>query len=215
VATLQEILDEQAVIKRDLQEMEDNEETTEEKDGDLRDTLVARWQELDAKAKPLIERMERVRSITRAAADPANVEPPAGAPAPDAGYVSQRFGNPDLVMRNNRDPYDGIEAVRSAGTRGEPDSLLLQRSEVFARALDAIELEAKRGNLAHDFAETATAKAQVSRGVAEHILLHGSQEYQDEFRDYLANPQRMVQRTALTLSGGSAMLPFVLDQKVA
>jgi len=214
VATLQEILDEQAVIKRDLQEMEDNEETTEEKDGDLRDTLVARWQELDAKAKPLIERMERVRSITRAAADPANVEPPAGAPAPDAGYVSQRFGNPDLVMRNNRDPYDGIEAVRSAGTRGEPDSLLLQRSEVFARALDAIELEAKRGNLAHDFAETATAKAQVSRGVAEHILLHGSQEYQDEFRDYLANPQRMVQRTALTLSGGSAMLPFVLDPTI-
>src|SRR5215831_11674947 len=115
MATLQEILDEQAVIKRDLQEMEDNEETTEEKDGDLRDTLVARWQELDAKAKPLIERMERVRSITRA-----------GAPAPDAGYVSPRFGNPDLVMRNNRDPYDGIEAVRAAGTRGEPDSLLLQ-----------------------------------------------------------------------------------------
>ena len=196
MATLQEILDEQARIKRDLQDMESDEETTEEKDGDLRDTLVARFQELDERAKPIIERMEKVRAVTRSAATESNLERPAGQepgkPADGGtGYASKRFGNPDLVIRNNRDPYEGLEAVRAAGSGGESDHLLLQRSEIHARALDAIELEAKRGNLGHDYAESATRKAQDRTGVAEHILLTGGQEYQDEFKDYLEHPQRV------------------------
>ena len=220
MATLKEILDEQARIKRDLQDMESDEETTEEKDGDLRDTLVARFQELDARAKPIIERMEKVRAVTRSAATEANLERPAGQepakPADGPGYASRRLGSPDLVIRNNRDPYEGLEAVRAAGSGGESDHLLLQRSEIHARALDAIELEAKRGNLGHDFAESATRKAQDRTGVAEHILLTGGQEYQDEFKDYLEHPQRvpLAQRTALTLSGGSVLLPFVLDPTI-
>ena len=57
MATLTEILDEQARIKNELQRMEDDDTVTEEDSGDLRDTLVARWEVLDGKAKPLIERM--------------------------------------------------------------------------------------------------------------------------------------------------------------
>ena len=44
--------------------MEDSEETTEENDGDLRDTLIARWEELDKKAAPIVERMERINACS-------------------------------------------------------------------------------------------------------------------------------------------------------
>jgi hypothetical protein len=199
MATLTEILDEQARIKSELQRMEDSEETTEENDGDLRDTLVARWEQLDAKAKPLIERMERVRGITRAAADPANLEPP------DAG--GSRWGA-ELVTRTHRDPYENLDAVRSR---------IVTRADLKARALDAVELEAKRGSLSHDYAETATIRAQENPGVARHMLLTGSEEYQQAFQAYIEDPEGNAQRTALSLSNsnGGYLLPFVLDQMVA
>jgi HK97 family phage major capsid protein len=204
MATLQEILDEQARIKNELQRMEESEEVTEESDGDLRDTLVARWELLDAKAKPLIERMERVRGITRAAADPANLEGPGGEPG--------RYGSttPELVTRTSRDPYDNNEAVRSK---------IITRGELRDRALDAVELEAKRGSLGHDFAEEVTRKVQDSYGtnnVARHCLLTGSEEYQEAFRAYLEDPQGEAQRAALSLSNanGGYLLPFVLDPTI-
>jgi len=63
--TLKDKLDEMARIKGELQQMEENEENTEETDGDLRDTLVARWEQLDAESKPIIARMERIRGRHR------------------------------------------------------------------------------------------------------------------------------------------------------
>jgi HK97 family phage major capsid protein len=207
MATLKEILDEQARIKQELQRMEDSEETTEEADGDLRDTLVERWELLDGKAKPLIERMERVKSITRLAENPANLEGPNGDSNGSAPY---RGGNPDLVIRTQRDPYDCQELIRNER------QVLMTRSELRARGLDAIELEAKRGNMPHDYAEEATAKAQANPGIARHMLLYGSQEYQDAFRAYTEDPEHLseVHRAVLTLSGGSVLLPFVLDPTI-
>jgi HK97 family phage major capsid protein len=211
MAALQDILDEQARIKAELQRMEDSDsETTEENDGDLRDTLIARWEELDAKAKPIVERMERIKAITKVADDDANLERAAGA-TPTGTYGQGSYGSgPDLVIRNHRDPYDGYEMIRNER------QILMRRSEIKGRALDAVELEVKRGNLAHDFAEEATQKAQGNAGIARHMLLYGSQEYQDAFRAYTEDPEHLseVHRAALTLSLGSVMLPFVLDPTI-
>src|SRR6185312_15510442 len=102
MAALQELLDEQARITAELQRMENDDETTEESDGNLRDTLIARWRALDEQCKPIIARMEEIKAITRTAADPANRE----APNPDDGTSASRFGSPDLVISNRRDPYD-------------------------------------------------------------------------------------------------------------
>ena len=206
MATLTEILDEQARIKTELQRMEDSEEVTEESDGDLRDTLVARWEQLDGKAKPLIERMERVRGITRAASDPANLEPP-------DGTQPGRYGSttPELVVSRQRDPYDNNEAVRSH---------VITRGELRERALDAVELEAKRGNLGHDYAEEVTRKTQDQfsgqSNIARHVLLTGGEEYQQAFREYLEDPQGTASRAALslTLANGGYLLPFVLDPTI-
>jgi HK97 family phage major capsid protein len=207
MAALQDLLDEQARITAELQRMENDEETTEEADGNLRDTLIARWRKLDEECKPIIARMEEIKAITRTAQDPANLERPDGG---QEGTSASRFGSPDLVISNRRDPYDGNELIRSER------QILMPRSEIRSRALDAVELEAKRGNLPHDFAEQATVKAQGNAGIARHMLLYGSQEYQDAFRAYTEDPEHLseIHRAVLTLSGGSVMLPFVLDPTI-
>ena len=205
MATLKELTDEQARIKAELQRMEDDETVTDEDGGDLRDTLIARWEELDGKSKPLIERMEKIKGITRAAENPGNLE------GPDGGGGFDGRGTPDLVIRTRRDPYDANEAIRAK---------VVRHSEVISRAHDAIEMEAKRGILPHDFAEEATRKvtgSYINNDVAKHILLTGSEEYQEAFRAYITNPQGEAQRAALALSPGSAggfLLPFVLDPSI-
>jgi HK97 family phage major capsid protein len=206
MAALKDLLAEQARIKEELQRMESDDETTEEGDGNYRDTLIARWRELDEQAKPVIARMEEIKAITKAAQDPANLERPDAAD----GTSASRFGNPDLVISNRRDPYDGNNLIR------HEKQILMPRSEIRSRALDAVELEAKRGNLPHDFAEEATSKAQGNAGIARHMLLYGSQEYQDAFRAYTEDPEHVdeVSRAVLTLAGGSVMLPFVLDPTI-
>jgi len=195
MSTLKDKLDEMARIKGELQQMEDDDTVTEENGGDLRDTLIDRWETLDAESKPIIERMERIRGITRAATDEGNLERPIGR------------DTPDLVVRTNRDPYENLDAVRDR---------IVTRSDLRARGLDAIELEAKRGNLSHDLAEAATVRAQDSPGVARHCLLTGSPEYQEAFRAYLEDPEGMAQRAALslTLANGGYLLPFVLDPTI-
>jgi HK97 family phage major capsid protein len=203
MATLKELMAEQAKIKAELQRMESSEETTEEGDGNYRDTLVERWQELDAETKPLVERMSKIRAITRSAEDPANRE------GPESG--SYNGGNPDLVTRSGRSPYEDLEAVRS---------LTVTSADMRARALDAIELEARRGNLEHDFAEEATRKTQAQfkgqSNIAKHVLLTGSEEYQSAFSDYISDPQGNAMRAALslTLANGGYLLPFVLDPTI-
>ena len=214
MAALQDLLDEQARIKQELRRMEDDDSVTEENDGDLRDTLIQRWQELDEKTKPLIARMETIRGITRTADDEANLEAGAdgGASAYDGGSSrgSWRDGPADLGSRGRfRDPYADLDAVRHH---------VVRTTELRGRAFDAIETEARRGNLAQEYAENATRLVQenpgtLGRGIAEHMLLTGSQEYQEAFRAYVEDPQGMAQRAALslTLANGGYLLPFVLD----
>src|SRR5258708_20615353 len=52
--------------------------------------------------------------------------------------------------------------------------------------------------------------------VAQHILMTGSQEYQDAFTAYLENPQQHSMRAALSLTqaNGGYLLPFVLDPTI-
>src|SRR6185437_4784085 len=54
------------------------------------------------------------------------------------------------------------------------------------------------------------------RGIAEHILTTGSEEYQEAFAAYLARPSENMQRTALSLTNvnGGYLLPFVLDPTI-
>ena len=173
MAALKDILAEQAKIKDELQRMESDDSITEEDSGNLRDTMIARWKELDEQAKPVIARMQEIKTITRTATDEANLERPGGSD----GTSASRFGSPDLVIRTKRDPFDAMDEVSDN---------MLSRSELRERALDAVEQVASRCMFPDNWAEEATTK--VERGgyfkennVARHILETGSPEYYDAF----------------------------------
>lgn len=210
MAALKDILAEQARIKDELQRMESSEETTEESDGNLRDTMIARWKELDEQAKPVIARMEQIKAITRTAADDANLERPGGAD----GTSASRFGSPDLVVRNKHDPFDAMDQVSDN---------MMSRSELRERALDAVEQVATRGMFPHDWAEETTRKVQQGgyfkdNNIARHILETGSQEYYDAFERYIRDPDHVSQATRAALNLGVAsggyLLPFILDPTI-
>ena len=203
MATLKEKLDEMARIKAELQRMDTSEGTTEERDGDYRDTLVERWTQLDGECKPIIERMERVRAITRTAQDESNLERPGGGAAGMSGSQG-----PEFMQHHN--PFENLDNVR----RG-----MITRDDVIARSLNAVEMHAKRGLLPDDRAEAATAKAQWQPLVARHMLLTGSDEYQEAFRAYLEDPlgagrQQAERGMTLATGQGGFLLPYILDPTI-
>jgi HK97 family phage major capsid protein len=207
MATLKEILAEQRRIKDELQRMENDGETTEDEGGSLRDTLIERWKELDDQAKPIIERMARIREITRTAEDEANLERPGG----KDGTSASRYGSPagpEVMVRH--DPFENLDQVR----RG-----MITREDAISRSLNAIETHAKRGLLPDDRAEAATQKAQWQPLVARHMLLTGADEYMEAFRAYLEDPlgsgkQQAERAMTLATGQGGFLLPYVLDPTI-
>jgi HK97 family phage major capsid protein len=199
MATLKEKQEEMARIKADLQRMEADDTVTEEDSGDLRDTLVERWEQLDRECAPIIERMEKVRGITRAASDPANREPGA-----DSGGERRA---PEFMQR--LDPFGDLEAVRGG---------MVRRGDLIARALSAVEIDNRHGRLPDDYAEAATQKAKWQPNVARHMLLTGSPDYQDAFRTYLEDPMGAGREASRALSlgtgSGGFLLPYVLDPTI-
>lgn len=203
MATLKEKCAEMARIRAELQRMEGTEETTEESDGDLRDTLVERWKQLDEETKPIIARMEQIRAITRTAQDESNLERPGGGAAGMSGSQG-----PELMQ--HRSPFEDLDHVR----RG-----MITREDVIARSLNAVEMHAKRGLLPDDRAEAATVKAQWQPLIARHMLLTGSDEYQEAFRAYMEDPLgagRQQAERAMTLATGQGgfLLPYILDPTI-
>ncbi len=193
---LEEILNQQRAIREDLKRMAENPEVTEEDDGDVRDTLVAQYDLLEERAKPIVARMEKLKLIAAAGEKAENREGGSGVGGAGGG----------LALRT--DPFANLQAVRNQ---------MVPRNELVSRALDAVELQNKRGWLGHDGAEEATRKAQRSPALARQMLLTGSEEYLEAFRHYLQNPNdRDHASRALTIGTGSLgyMLPFVLDPTI-
>jgi len=160
-------------------------------------TLIAEFDDLDELVVPLRKRSRDLERVMHAAADPAKVEP----------------ATPDLVTRNviGADPFRDLDRVRRN---------MVEPGEVRGRALDAIEMSARRGDLCQEYAETATRMTQNQftgqNKVAQHILETGSPEYLEEFRNYVRDPQAHSNRAALslTLANGGYLLPFVLDPSI-
>ena len=201
---------------RTLQDMESRQETirseiqaisavAEPEADDLawQGTLITEHDDLDVLADPLRKRAKDLDRVMRAAQDPANTE------RPDTPAVRSA----DLATRNviGQDPFSDLDRVR----RG-----LVEPATVRGRALDAIELAAKRGDLSQDWAQETTLKTEGQfygqSNIARHILETGSQEYLDAFRAYLHDPQGENRRAALSLTqaNGGYLLPFVLDPTI-
>jgi HK97 family phage major capsid protein len=202
MATLKEIVDEQTRIADKLQQLNDDPQTTEDADGNLRDTLVARWKELEPEREKLTGFMEDMRMIQRAAAQPQNLENGDGG-GEDGRWVGK---SPEFMRR--RDPFDNLDDIR----RG-----MVQGSDLVSRAMNVIEIHDKRGLLPEHRGEKATQSAQ-SPPIARHMLLTGTDEYLEAFRTYLNDPEGegQVARASLTTATAQAgyLLPYVLETSI-
>jgi len=201
-ATLPAMQSRQDLIRAELKNISDLDDPDED-DLAWQGTLIAEYDDLNEMAEPLAKRAKKLEAIFRNAQNPANVETP--------GTDTR---TPDLITRNivGQDPFRDLDRVRRN---------MVEPGEVRGRALDAIELASRRGDLLHDYAETATRRAQDQffgqSKVAQHILETGSQEYNEAFREYMRDPIGTAQRTALSLTpsaNGGFLLPFVLDPTI-
>jgi len=199
--TLQDMQARQTAIRSELATLSSLDEPNED-DLSWQGTLITEHDDLEELAAPLVKRAKDLDRVFRAAQNPANVE------GPDTDTRT-----PALMTRNviGQDPFRDLDRVRRN---------MVEPGEVRGRALDAIELASRRGDLIHDYAESATRMAQDQFSgqskVAQHILETGSQEYLDSFRAYMADPQGYANRAAmsLTLANGGYLLPFVLDPTI-
>lgn len=189
---LQDITDRQNAIRAELASMDEDPNTTEEDHGDLRDSLIAEYENLTKRAAPIIDRLEKIKVIQRAEGN--------GGGEPATGPASAEF------MRRT-DPWEDLDRVRNR---------LVSRDDAVSRALTGIELHAKRGLFSSERAEAATVKAQHAPNIARHLLLTGSEEYIEAFRRYLEDPTGEVARAALSLTqaNGGYLLPYILDPTI-
>jgi len=200
--TLQDMDSRQEAIRAQLGAL-DQLEAPDADDLAWQGTLIQEFDDLDGLAVPLRKRAKDLERVLAARQDPANREDGA-----DPGVT--------LATRNviDADPFRDLPRIEDG---------LVDPREVRGRALDAIEINNKRGFLADGYAENTTRMAQDNYGqwgsqskVAQHILATGSDEYRETFQDYLRNPQRHAARAALslTLANGGYLLPFVLDPTI-
>ncbi len=204
--TLKAIEQRQAAIRAELLQIEqddtDQDEATRSQNAQYTDTLLQEFDELEEERKPLAERMARLDRVVYAYKDEADENGKKDNSKVERGSMDAPAFAP------KRDPFEDLNAVR--------DNRVPFR-EVRARALTAIERAGTMGKLDDTYAEAATVRAQRSVAVAQHVLLTGSDEYQESFADYMADPQRNATRAALSLTpsaNGGFLLPYVLDPTI-
>jgi HK97 family phage major capsid protein len=216
---LQEMLDRQSAIRMELGSMDADPLTSEESDGNIRDTLIDEYEQLEDLKKPVLARMEKIKLINGAGQDGrgnshvGNQGPVSREPGYDPGAVSEsrRWGGGQTPEFMNRlDPFGDLDKVRDGLVRG---------SDMVARSLSVIEMHAKRGILLPERAEEATRKMVSDPMIARHALLTGHDEYVEAFRAYLNDPMgeglRAAQRSlTLGTASGGFLLPYVLDPTI-
>ena len=201
--TLDEIIDEQNKIHEELERMAADESTTEDADGGIRDTLVARWKGLDGDREKIVARMEELQLIRKASQDNASREPG------DAGGGAAWSGGRGPEFMARRDPLAGREESHDYDFLTQPDAI--------ARATSLVELHDRRG-LMPGRGEAATRSAQTP-SIARHMLRYGGDEYYEAFRDYVNDPtgpgmQRAAGALTLAAAQGGYLLPYFLDPTI-
>jgi HK97 family phage major capsid protein len=205
MATLDEIINDQNKLLEEIERIAADPDSTEEKDGSLRDTLVARWKDLDGEREKIVARMEELELIRSRARDRANTENGDG--GGDGGTAARGGRSPEFMQR--MDPFADMDKIRRH---------LVPQGEMVSRALNMVDADDRRHLLPGDRGEECARKAQESPSVARHMLMTGSPDYLEAFRHYLNDPigYGEVARTQLLTGTATAgfLLPYVLDTSI-
>jgi HK97 family phage major capsid protein len=166
------------------------------------DELLDEWDTLEEERKPLAARAARLEAVRSAAAHQGNLEGGAGA----------RPGGPQIMRKV--EPYVDLEQLR-VGRYEEQD--------VISRALKAVEIAPR--HMSDAAREHAQALVELDEGdenrqaplIARHMLLTGSPEYHEAFREYMRSGYvGQILRASLSLvdANGGYLVPFTLDPTI-
>jgi HK97 family phage major capsid protein len=210
---LGEIRARQTAINSGLTDLETADETDDTR---LRaDALLDEFQSLEEEAEPLVARAEAIARVRATMAAEAEQEQGTDTGASDTIRRMQGSTGPDLAIRQNLDPFRGLEEVRLG---------LVTPGEVRSRAMFAVEKYTKRADqysLPADGAarcEELINKNGVEFGtnIGRQLLATGSEEYLAAFQNYLNDPGGYSARAALSLvsANGGYLVPFTLDPTI-
>lgn len=207
---LAEVQQEMAVIKDRLAELADLEEpegdevarsqVLEERATET-DDLIARWDELKKAEGPLIERSRRLSEVREYALDAARTE---------SGDGAGRRWRPEVMRRVQ--PFEGQELIRAG---------VIAREDMIGRAKAAV--DTAPDHLRDDAREKVTqileSEDKQAPLIARHMLLTGSPEYHEQFREYVASrgsyaPELLRAALSLTDANGGYLVPFTLDPTI-
>ena len=163
------------------------------------DALLTEWDELEAKRVPLAERAEKLQKVETAVR---------------GGRIEAGSTGPDLVVRNNRSPFENMDAIRGGVIPGE---------DLIGRARTAIEQAPRHMSddareqvtrMLDEYAEDNSAQAPL---ISRHLLMTGSPDYHAEFKEYCRTGyagESLRAAMSLTDANGGYLVPFTLDPTV-
>jgi HK97 family phage major capsid protein len=208
---LQEVLREQDVIRARLDEIAampepEGDEATRSKAFDDRgtetDDLLARWDELEEEREPLAARQARLDAIRSLARDPGNRD--------GADREGKYLGQSGPEIKRKVDPYADLEVVRAGYARPE---------DVLSRAAAAVDQAPRHMNDEARQHVTRLIEAEGNQAplIARHLLMTGSEQYHEEFKEYVKTRyvgEAMRAAMSLTDANGGYLVPFTLDPTV-
>jgi HK97 family phage major capsid protein len=202
-----DIAAEMEVVRTDALALTEAEGTDEELEANITRSqeLLSQWDELDAEYQAAVAYEKRIEAIRSKALDARNTE--SGDGAAPAKYLGEK--GPEI--KRNLDPYEGQELIR-AGVIAAPDAI--------ARAKNAVEAAPQHMNDAAREHVTRLLELEGKQAplIARHMLMTGSPEYHEAFREYVETRgyANQVLRTAMSLTdaNGGYLVPFTLDPTI-
>jgi HK97 family phage major capsid protein len=204
------LTEEMEALRAEIKVIEELEEPTDE-DLTRSDNLLAEWDEKDQLKTKALEREAQVERVLSRAQQAAAAE--AATESGDGPAASRR--GPEI--KRTIDPYDNQEQL----FRSLFGDVLLNANDTVSRAQVAIDTAPRHVDDAakermHELVELDNKHAA---SIARHMLLTGSPEYHDEFRDYVKSRGTLVgdaMRAAMSLTNdnGGYMVPFTLDPTI-
>lgn len=201
----EQLREEMEALRAEIKVIEENDEATDDevvRAGALLEEWDGKKTELDA----AIDREAKVAEVLRAALAPANVE---------GEQQASRSRGPEV--KRSVDPFStSEELVRSLWNQGP-----FNPQDTISRALAAVEQAPE--HLADAGRERLDQLLRLDNKhapmIARHVLLTGSPEYHEEFRQYVASRgtyvgEAMRAAMSLTDANGGYLVPFTLDPTV-
>ena len=196
--------EEMEALRAEIKVIEENEEATDDEISRGSD-LLAEWDDKKGDYDKALERERKVDEVLRAALQPETTE--SASPARPRG--------PEIMRKV--EPFETTdELVRSLWNHGSFDE-----KDTISRALAAVEhaprhVDDKGKERMDDLLHLDNRHAPL---IARHMLLTGSPEYHEQFREYVASRgtyvgEAMRAAMSLTDANGGYLVPFTLDPTI-